>query len=386
MDLQAISIGWEWLEEHIWLFALFLLVTAVGGALLIDWLFGKVFKAMVKVTKSNIDDHVLEQLHGPVRASVILGATLVAVFVFLHEHPWEDTLTRLVYTGLVVMWTLYLIRISRTIFRSLKSRESKREGARQLYPLFDNLIMVLLLAHGGYWLLRVWHINVTPLLASAGIVTAAVALASKDTLANLFGGVSVLVDRPYKLGDWVVLGTGERGKVVDVGIRSTRLLTRDDVLISIPNSLMSTTKIINQSGRVPRFRIRVNVGVGFESDLETVEKLLLDATEGISEIVTSPKPRVRFREIADSTLNYQLLAWLHDPADRGRITHILLTRIVNACRVEGIDLAFPQRVISYRPGPESQTRVWIEKEREEEPEPPPEPEPEEGQKDQGKPG
>ncbi len=229
--------------------------------------------------------------------------------------------------------------------------------------------MVLLMVHGGYWLLKIWHINVTPLLASAGIVTAAVALASKDTLANLFGGVSVLVDRPYKLSDWVLLGTGERGRVVDIGIRSTRLLTRDDVLICIPNSLMSTTKIINQSGRVPRFRLRVNVGVGFESDLDTVEKILMDATQGISEIVVSPKPRVRFREIGESTLNYQLLAWIHDPADRGRITHILLTKIVNGCRAEGIDLAFPQRVISYRPTPESQVRVWIEKDREVLPEP-----------------
>lgn len=380
MDMQTLTLGWEWLDKNIWLFGIFLLVAAVGGALLMDWLFGKVFKTMAKLTKTQLDDQILLQLHGPVRASVILAAILLAVYVFLHEHPWEDGLTRLVYTGLLVMWTLYLIKISRTIFRNLKIREKVSSGARQLYPLFDNLIMVLLLVHGGYWLLKIWDINVTPLLASAGIVTAAVALASKDTLANLFGGVSVLVDRPYKLGDWVLLGTGERGKVVDIGIRSTRLLTRDDVLICIPNSLMSTTKIINQSGRVPRFRLRVNVGVGFESDLETVEKVLMAAAEGLSEIVVSPKARVRFREIGESTLNYQLLAWIRDPADRGRITHILNTRVVNGCRAAGIDLAFPQRVISYRPGPESQTRVLIEKEREVAPVPAPAPEKEQAEK------
>ncbi len=135
MDMQTFTLGWEWLDKNIWLFGVFLLVAAIGGALLMDWLFGKVFRAMVKVTKTKIDDHILTQLHGPVRASVILAATLLAVYVFLHEHPWEDGLTKLVYTGLVVMWTLYLIRISRAIFKNLKGREKTSSGARQLYPL-----------------------------------------------------------------------------------------------------------------------------------------------------------------------------------------------------------------------------------------------------------
>lgn len=107
MDMQTLTLGWEWLDKNIWLFGIFLLVAAVGGALLMDWLFGKVFKAMAKLTKTQLDDQILLQLHGPVRASVILAAILLAVYVFLHEHPWEDGLTRLVYTGLLVMWTLY---------------------------------------------------------------------------------------------------------------------------------------------------------------------------------------------------------------------------------------------------------------------------------------
>ena len=122
--------------------------------------------------------------------------------------------------------------------------------------------------------------NITPLLASAGIVTAAVALASKDTLANFFGGISIFVDRPYNLGDYIIVGGDERGEVVDIGVRSTRIMTRDDVLITIPNAQMANATIVNQSGRVPRFRIRAKVGVGYDSDPDVVEKALMECCRG----------------------------------------------------------------------------------------------------------
>ena len=87
----------------------------------------------------------------------------------------------------------------------------------QVMPLLDNLATVVLVLLGAFWLLDMWQVNITPLLASAGIATAAVALASKDTLANFFGGVSIFIDRPYRLGDYIILGSGERGEVVDIG-------------------------------------------------------------------------------------------------------------------------------------------------------------------------
>ena len=347
--IQFAEEAWHWLLVHHWVLALVFMVLAVVAALLVDLLLTKVIRGFTRWTKTTIDDEILTFLHGPIRTSVLLLVSLAAMDLLLAEHPWKGRLINVAYTALVVMWTIYLIRTSRAVFNAFKQRHRKDAAPRQLLPLLDNLVILLLLVHGGYWLFKVWHINVTPLLASAGIATAAVALASKDTLANLFGGVSVLVDHPYRLNDYIVLSTGERGEVVDIGIRSTRILTRDDVLITVPNSIMSTTTIINESGRVPRFRVRVGVGVGYDSDPDQVEATLLAVCEDLSEILPSPKPRVRFREFGDSSLNYQLLAWIHDPGDRGRIIHELNTRILKAFRQAGIEIPFPQRVISYHP-------------------------------------
>ena len=97
-------------------------------------------------------------------------------------------------------------------------------------PLWGWLLIAIAL--GTYMVLQVWSVDVTGWLASAGIVGIAVGFAAKDTLANLFSGVFILADRPYKLGDYVNLSSGERGKVTHIGIRSTRLLTRDDIEIT----------------------------------------------------------------------------------------------------------------------------------------------------------
>lgn len=339
--------AWKWLLAHPYFLGLILVVVAVVAALIVDYVFVRVIKAFTRLSKNKLDDHILGNLHGPVRASVVMIFMLVAMDIYLEEQAWHDSLVNLIYSVMITIWTVYMVRMCRAIFQVLKNRHRKDQAPRQLLPLLDNLITLVLVVHGGFWLLKLWDINVTPLLASAGIATAAVALASKDTLANLFGGVSVLVDHPYRLGDYITLEKGQRGEVVDIGIRSTRILTRDDVLITVPNSVMSTTTIINESGQVPRFRVRTTVGVGYDSDPDQVEATLLKACEDLTEILPSPKPRVRFREFGDSTLVYQLMAWIHDPGDRGRIVHELNTRILKLFRQEGIEIPFPQRVVSY---------------------------------------
>jgi small-conductance mechanosensitive channel len=182
-------------------------------------------------------------------------------------------------------------------------------------------------------------------LASAGIATAAVALAAKDTLSNFFGGVSIFMDRPYRLGDYIILGSGERGEVVDIGVRSTRILTRDDVLVTIPNSVMANAKIINETQPAPMYRVRTKVGVSYDSDLDLVEQTLLKSLEGIHQVLDQPTPRVRFRAFGDSALDFELLSWVADPRERGLVQHQINKNIFNNFRQAGIEIPFPQRVV-----------------------------------------
>ena len=202
------------------------------------------------------------------------------------------------------------------------------------------LVFFLFYRAGSYF-----GLPVTAVFASAGIAGIAVALAAKETLSNFFGGISILLDQPFKAGDYIVLDTGERGMVKAIGMRSTRLLTRDDILITIPNSVITNVKIVNQSAPYPHFRVRIKIGVAYGSDLEQVEQILVGVAQGHPLVMQDPAPRARLRTFNESSIDFDLLVWAKEPQDRGRITLEISKKIYHNFNDEGVNIPFPQRSI-----------------------------------------
>ena len=152
------------------------------------------------------------------------------------------------------------------------------------------------------------------------------------------------MDAPYKVGDFIILESGERGVVTDIGLRSTRILTRDDIEITVPNGIIGNGKIVNEAGGpTSHHRIRVAVGVAYGSDIDEVIEVLSGAAGSLPEILKSPAPRVRFRAFGQSSLDFELLGWIARPVDRGRITHELNCAVYKALNKNGIVIPFPQR-------------------------------------------
>ena len=219
--------------------------------------------------------------------------------------------------------------------------------------LVDNLGKIAIFAGALYFFLLAWDINITAWLASAGIVGIAVGFAAKDSLANLFAGFFIMVDAPYKVGDFINLDGGERGRVTDIGLRSTRILTKDDMEITIPNSVIASSKIINESGGPSeKERIRISVGIAYGSDIDIVRNVLLDIAKSNPNVEEEPEPRVRFREFGESELSFQLLCWIAEPILRGRVVDELNSEIYRQFIEKGIEIPFPQRIIHMRPAKE----------------------------------
>ena len=187
----------------------------------------------------------------------------------------------------------------------------------------ENIGIAIIGIMGALIVMAVWNINLTPLLASAGIVGIVVGLAAKDTLGNFLGGISLFLDRPFKRGDFIILNSGERGRVHDIGLRSTRIITRDDILITVPNSVMVSTKIINESAPSGKMRVRIQVSASDQSDLEHVIQTLIKLARANRLVLQQPEPRVRFRNFGDASLEFELLCWIADPKDKGRLIHQL---------------------------------------------------------------
>lgn len=333
------------LKDHPYIQSGLIIVLAVVIAFIIMFILTRVLLRLVKRTRVSWDDKLVRLLQRPVFWSVLIGGSLVALIPLSLHQSVHAFIQPLVFTVLILIWSGFLLRFSRLVLRALSTAANEKSLVRpQSRPLFENLVFLIVLALSIYIIFRVWEVDMTAWLASAGIAGIALGFAAKDTLANLISGVFILADTPYKIGDYVVLDSGERGKVTHIGIRSTRLLTRGDVEVTIPNAIMGNTSIINESGGPhEKYRIQVKVSVAYGSDIDQVKQLLMDIATEDQQVCTDPEPRVRFRNFGASGLDIELLCWVLTPELRGRVLDSLNTTVYKRFNAEGIEIPYAKQ-------------------------------------------
>jgi small-conductance mechanosensitive channel len=340
----------ERISPNVYLQALVIIFLFAVLAKISDIIMNRLLERLLKKTRFTLDEQILQIFDRPIFVSILIfGLSLAAERLRLPQTVYYVTVSGL-QTVAIFMWGTALARFLKLIIVQL-SRDGRRFVLIQerTLPLFNNLCVIIVVALILYFMLLAWNINVTAWMASAGILGLAISFAAKDTLANLFAGVFILADAPYKLGDFIVLQSGERGEVTHIGIRSTRILTRDDVEITIPNSIMGNVKIINETGGPSeKYRIRIKVGAAYGSDIDKVQSLLLDVAKSHPDVCNMPSPRIRFRTFGDSSLDHELLCWVERPVMRGRVSHALNTEVYKRFLKEGIEIPFPQRDVHIR--------------------------------------
>ena len=325
--------------------ALAIILIAFVAAQLFKVVGTRILLYLTRRTRTQADDEIVNHLKTPVFITIFS----IGLYIAIHTSPWHDRWVEVaessVHTLLVIIWLVYGMRLITTVLEAL-TRLSDRVTwiESRTLPLIDNGAKLILFGGAVYCLLIAWNLNVTPWLASAGVVGIAVGFAAKDTLANLFGGLFVIMDSPFKIGDYINLDSGERGQVVRIGLRSTRLLTRDDVEVTVPNGAIANAKIVNESGGPwEKRRVQIMVVVAYGSDVEQVKEVLERSIREVSFIVADPEPRVRFHELGDSALIFRVLGWIELPEQRGRAVDGLNTAVYNNLRAANIQIPFPQR-------------------------------------------
>ena len=305
-----------------------------------------IFRTLARLsvmTSTLADDHILQHMRKPVFVTVIYFGLSLAVTTA--QLPFGTQLiVKLLLSLIVVSWMLGALRISTIVLDTLGTENKYNLIEPRTVPLIDLSVKLITILVSGYILLLIWGINPVGWLASAGIVGIAVGFAAKDSLANLFSGFFIVADAPYKLGDYINLDTGERGKVSAIGLRSTRLLTRADVEITIPNGVIANAKIINESGG-PNLKMRVSiaVGVAYGTDLDRLCEVLIDLAAAHQELCIDPEPRMRLRGFGASSVDFDLLVWIEHPEYKGRISHELYMRIYKTLQDEGIEIPFSKQ-------------------------------------------
>jgi small-conductance mechanosensitive channel len=329
---------------------------AVAGFLLlavaVDVLAGLLLRRAFRQWPAQAAEQLVRLARQPVFSSIFLLGLLLAFSVIALPVGPARFIDSLVATLLIGIWVVFGVRATGVILAALSRRQPVPAFAQPTTAtLMRNTIVVVLGLAGAYGILLAWNVNVTGLVASAGILGLALSFAAQDTLGNLIAGISILTDKPYRIGDYIVLDSGERGAVTHIGLRSTRLLTRDDVEVSIPNGVMGKAKIVNESGSPQRrYRLRVPATVAYGSDIDQVMALMLAAAADHRQVCIEPEPRMRLRQFGSSGLEFEMLCWIEEPANRGLVLHELNCTLYRVFAREGVVLAIPQQEIHLRNG------------------------------------
>ncbi len=344
--LQELSGIWENKYIRSTVFILLSIILAKIVNIIIKFIFNK----FVKKTKNDLDDKLFEIFSTPLFTTIFLIGFSISIELLKFKDEISFFIFALIKTIVVLLWSIVLFKsISIVLDHFSKQKGRKKYIQKRTVPIFDNTLKLIIFLGTVYFIFLTWKINITGWIASAGIIGIAVGFAAKDTLANLFSGIFIIIDAPYKLGDYIILDSGERGKVNVIGLRSTRILTMDLVEITIPNSVMANTKITNESGGPSlKTRLKILVGVEYGSNIDHVKEIMQKiAVENVI-VCDDPEPQVRLIEFADSALNMQLLCWIDKSSRRGSVIDQLNSSIYKEFNINKIGIPFPQMDLNFK--------------------------------------
>jgi len=305
-------------------------------------LFRGVLLIFVQNTKTHLDDIIVANVRRPLFLSVLfLGFSLAASL--LHPFAWlVFALNATLVTLAILLWTGALIRICSAVLNHIGDRPNAT-GVLQprTLPLFDMLAKIFLAGAAVYMMMIAWGLDLTGWLASAGIVGIAVGFAAKDSLANLFAGIFIIADAPYKLGDFIMFEDGLRGRVTEIGLRATRILTADDIEINIPNQLIGNSRVVNESaGRHEKERVRLDVSAAYGCDIDVVRQVLLECPKAQPHVCEEPRPHVQFTKFGASGLDFTLCVWIQNPRFKDDVVDNLNSRIYKAFAAAKLEIPF----------------------------------------------
>lgn len=302
-------------------------------------------KVIAKKTKTDIDDQIIESFRGPIFYTIVFSGIYFSVRIILFGEVAKELTLPFFQTFLIIIWVIFFTRITKIVLAYFVTVHRVHFITVQTLPLFLNASIVLVWIITAYFIFSVWHIDMTAWLASAGVAGIAIGLAAKDTIANLISGVFILTDAPFQIGDFIVLDSGERGHVTDIGMRTTRIKTMDDTEITVPNAVIGNATLTNESGGISgkKFRVKVPFGVAYGVDIDYVEKIVLDIARAHDAIMHEPEPRVRFRLFGASSLDFDLLCWIEESSKRGLAVHEINKAIYKAFTHNGIEIPYTKQ-------------------------------------------
>jgi small-conductance mechanosensitive channel len=325
---------------------IFLIVLFVG--FIIKKIIISRFMRWAKKTSTQLDDIIVRAAKSPLTVLCFM----LALYFALQFSKLPENIVQVMSKSILILGIIAAVLASANLLSEvIKFYASRIDSALPVTSLTQNIARIFVFSIGALIILNSLGISITPILATLGVGGLAVALALQDTLSNLFAGFHITVAKQIRIGDYVKLGTGEEGYVVDINWRSTKIKMLPNNIILIPNDKLNKAIVINYCLPDKEMAVLVDLGVHYKSDLGKVEKVTCEVAKSVMKEVNGGvdyfEPFIRYHTFGDSCIKFTVILRAKEFVDQYLIKHEFIKRLHKRYIQEGINIPYPIRAVNY---------------------------------------
>ena len=344
----------EYLDQNIfgntvlhWIIALTVLSSSYVLGKVIYWMFSNVFQKFTAKTKNTLDDKLLLKLKRPITFLIVISVIFMALKFLKFPTNIEDFFLNIIYLLFTISITSIISKVIDTIITEVVlpiTEKSETAFDDHLVPVIQKAIRAIVWSLGIIIGLDNIGFDITAMIAGLGIGGLALALAAQDSVKNIFAGIMIFLDKPFKIKDRIKIG-GHDGTVQEVGLRSTRIKTLAGRIVTIPNCEFTDNSVINVTSQ-PALRIKINLGLTYETNEDDIQKAIDILREIVlKEISITDDYVAGFNGFGDFSLNILFMYYIK-PESHWLDTQTLVNKeILRRFNKEGLEFAFPTQTI-----------------------------------------
>jgi small-conductance mechanosensitive channel len=336
------------------------LAIVLGAAILgriVLWIVDKGLVRFSQRTRTSFDDAILDAVRTPLFWLILFIALQIALnrLTFLSDQ-WQENRKHLVFFLYLVIGYVLAHRLTGNLMLWYGREMAKRTESKvdeQVLPFIRRVVLILLAVVALIVLLSHFGVDVSALVTTLGITSLAIALAAQTALADTISGFAIIADRPFGIGDRIeILELDTWGDVTDIGLRSTRIRTRDNRMVVVPNSVIGKNLVVNHSIPSTVYRVQTHVGVAYGTDVDQARQVLIDAVRAEDWVMQDQRIEALFIEWGDSAMTFRVRCWIEHYVETRRILDKLNSCLYKALNEASIESPFPTQTLNHRVAPE----------------------------------
>jgi MscS family membrane protein len=342
--------GEQWIE--IGIAASMLVLAAFAGRWLIAIVLDRGFVWITSRTRTNLDETILKIVRPPLYWLLLVTVLRFALgrltFIPGRWGAYSPDIFFVLFLLLSVMLAYRAIGLLSDWYAEELARQMGVRLKKGWMPFVRRMALIIVGMIAIITLLSHFKVDVTGLITTLGIGSLAVALAAQASLADMISGFMIMIDQPYRVGDRIeLLDLDTWGDVVDIGLRSTRVRTRDNRMVIVPNSVIGKSLVVNYSYPDTQYRIEIHIGVAYGTNIEHARQVMIDAVRTVPGVLEDKRVEALFLEFGDSAMIFRVRWWLDSYYDARRMFDKVNSALLEALQREGIELPSAIRTLHH---------------------------------------